>query len=229
MAVDPRKRQKELQRRKTRERAKKKALARRRSQGLTARIERADAAPILHCCTTELLWERGMSQVLISREMRNGNVAFGCFLLDMYCLGVKDAFGNVVPRSRYDWQMYAKMCEGHEIVELEPAAARKLIEGAVEYARDLGLPPHPDYAKAMPIFGSIDAGACTDEFVYGMDGKPHFIAGPHDGPARCRQIINTLTDRCGPDGFHYTMPLDAAGALPNGGRIVAIGDDGDDW
>ena len=225
MAVDPRKRQKKLARRKAREKVKKKVLARRSSQGMAVHIERAAVAPILHCCTTEMLWEQGISQVLISREMSNGNVAFGSFLVDMYCLGVKDAFANITPRSRYDWQMYAKMCERFEIVDLEPAAARKLIEGAVEYARGLGLSPHPDYAKAKPIFGDIDADACTEEFVYGKGGKPHFVAGPHDNPARCQQIVKTLTERCGPDGFHYTMPMEGIGSLTSGGRITAIEND----
>jgi hypothetical protein len=45
--------------------------------------------------------------------------------------------------------------------------------------------------------------------VFGKDGKPFFMSGPYDTPARCRRIIDTLTRRCGPEGFHYTVAVGA--------------------
>ncbi len=222
MAIDPRKRQKKLQRRKAKKKAKNQALARRDVHDLAARIERAAAAPILHCCTTDVLWDQGMSNVLVSRELKSGNVAFVAFLLDVYCLGVKDVAFDIAPRSRYDWKIYGKMFGDYQVVDLEPEAACKLIEGAVEYARDLGLLPHPDYRKAKRIFGDVDADSCTEEFEYGKDGKPYFVAGPHDDRERCSQIISILTNRCGPNGFHYLMPREAMETLPAGGRILDV-------
>jgi len=210
MAMDARKRQKQRERRKAKEKAKRKTLVQRGPRDLAARIGQVAAAPILHCCTTDVLWDQGMSNVLVSRELTNGNVAFVAFLLDMYCLGVKDVAFDILSRTRYEWRVFGKLLRDYHIVDLDPEAARKLIEGAVEYARDLGLPPHPDYRTARLIFGDIDADSCTEEFVYGKDGKPFFVAGPHDGPARCNQINSILTDRCGPDGFHYLMPFAVA-------------------
>ncbi len=228
MAKDTRRRQKKLERRKAKAKAKKEALARRKSRGMAARFEEAAAeAPILHCCTTDVLWDQGMSPVLISRKLKSGHVAFVIFLLDVYCLGVKDVTLGVGPRSRYDFQVHGKLSDQYRLVRLTPEAARKLVEGAVEYAHNLGLPPHPDYYKARPIFGDIDAESCREEFVYGQDGKPYFVAGPYDSPWRCRQIIHTLTDRCGPDGFHYFMPLEAIGEVPAEGHVLRIDDDTD--
>ena len=207
MAMDPRKRQKKLQRRKAKEKARKKALVRQDPRNVAVRLQRAAAAPILHCCTTDVLWDEGMSSVLVSRELPGGSVAFAVFLLDVYCLGVKDVTCGFMPRNRYDREMYSRMLGDYQIVELRPEAACKLIEGAVDYAADLGLSPHSDYRKAKLIFGDIDTDACTDEFTYGKDGKPCFIAGPHDSPSRCDQIISILTNRCGPDGFDYIVPF----------------------
>jgi hypothetical protein len=230
MAMDPRKRQKKLERRKAKEKARHKELAKRNPQDMASRIERAVTAPILHCCTSDELLDQGMSYVLVSRELPNGKVAFAAFLLDVCCLGVKNAMVDIAPRSRYDWQIYGKMFQDHNLVKLKPEAARKLVEGAVEYARDLGFPPHPDYRKAKLIFGDIDTDACTDELVYGKNGKPFFIAGPHDTPGRCRQIISILTDRCGPDGFHFLMPVDPTGmtGTPLGrARLMMVDESGD--
>jgi hypothetical protein len=215
--MDPRKRQKKLERRKAKAKAEKKSLAAHDPRDLAVRIERSATAPILHCCTSSVLWDQGISHVLVSRALPSGNVAFVSFLVDVYCLGVKDVMFDVVSRSRYDSQIFRKIHERFEPAHLEPADARKLIEGAVEYARQLGLPPHRDYQRAARIFGDIDPASSHQEFTYGKDGKPFFIAGPHDRPIRCRRIIDLLTARCGPDGFHYLI------AAP--GPAATLGDD----
>ena len=143
----------------------------------------------------------------LSRQLPNGLIAFGVFLVDRYCLGVKNALADVTSQSTYDQEIARKMRSEFTSKELPPAAARKLIESAVEYARSLGFSPHTDYHKAKLIFGDIDAGQCTEGFEFGKDDKPLFIAGPHDSPERCRQIMKTLTESCGQGGFDYLIPL----------------------
>lgn len=206
MAIDPQKRQKKLEKRKAKQQAERRQSARRNEGGLPAKLKQAAAAPILHCCTTDTLWEQGIGQVLVSRQLPGGQVAFGTFLVDRYCMGVKNAFAAVVPQSRYQEKMYDRLASGNTPVPLEPASARKLVEGAVQYALDLGISPYPDYRVAKLIFGDIEANASAEDFEFGKDGKPFFFAGPDDGPARCRQILRTLEDHCGPDGFHFIVP-----------------------
>ncbi len=211
MAIDPRKRQKKLERRKGKQTAERRELARRESRGLAARLEDAAAAPILDCCASPDLWNTGIGEVLLSRLTANGQVAFAAFLVDRYCLGVKDAFWNVLPRTVYRANIYDKIAARSGVTAMKPECARKLVEGAVRYASDLGLPPHPDYHAAKLIFGDIAAEACTEEFTYGKDGKPLFIAGPYDGPSRCRQVLRTLENHCGPQGHHFIVPATDGG------------------
>jgi len=212
MAVDPRKRQKKVERRKAKQKTERRELARLDSGSLSSRLEQASAAPILHCCTTADIWRAGIGQVLISRQLGNGSVAFAVFLVDIHCLGVKDAFANIAPRASYDRDLYAKVAARSGLIPLRPECARKLVESAVRYALDLGLPPHADYRTARLIFGDIPAEACTEEYAFGKDGKPFFVAGPHDSHARCEQILRTLHDRCGPEGYHFLVPV--RGPLP---------------
>ena len=101
---------------------------------------------------------------------------------------------------------------------LKPECARKLIEGAVRYALDLGLPPHADYRIARLIFGDVRAEDCTEEYVFGREGKPFFCAGPNDSRAKCEQIIRTLHNHCGQGGYHFLV----GGPLPIG-RMAAAG------
>ena len=40
-------------------------------------------------------------------------------------------------------------------------------------------------------------------------------------------MISLLTDRFGPDGFHYFMPISGSATLPGGAQVLANDDDGD--
>jgi hypothetical protein len=207
MALDPRKRQKKIEKRKAKQRDKHRELAMRRPQSISDRLAITASAPILHCYAMAEIWQEGIGQVFLSRQLNNGQVAFASFLVDIYCLGVKDAVSHIAPQPLYKEEFFDKMARQSDLIKFKPECARKLVEGAVQYAHDLGLTPHPDYHKAKKIFGDISAADCSTIFEYGQDGKPFFISGPDDDPARCRYIINTLRTTCGDDGFHYVLPV----------------------
>jgi hypothetical protein len=210
MGVDPHKHQKKLEKQKAKKKAEQKELARRQSQGMPVRMEASGRAPILHCCCLKALWEVGMGDVLVSRQLSSGNVAFVSFLVDAYCLGVKNIHLDIVPRAIYDNKIYDRLLRQGPVQHFKPECARKLVEGTVEYARRLELPPHRDYRVGKLIFGDISVEACPEEFVFGKDGNPFFFAGPHDDAARCREILQTLGRVCGPDGYHFALPADLA-------------------
>ena len=161
------------------------------------------AWPIYECYAFDKLFEIGIGNVLISRRIGN-QVAAGIFLVDTGCLGVKDAILNI--SSLFDFQNLAdRIQEQQHLVSVKPEYARKLIEGAVDYAAGLGFKPHKDYHKAKIVFGTIDADLCNDGFEFGKDGKPFYCSGPSESPARRQQIVYELTKRCGPDGFQYMI------------------------
>lgn len=207
MALSARKRQQKVERRNAKQKARQKAQAQKYAGGLAARLEKAATAPILHCYRTGAAEAEGIANVLISRLLPSGNVAFAAFLVDFYCLGVKNAMCDVASREAYEGRILGPLFRDHGMTRMRPEAARKLVEGAVAYARDLGFAPHPDYASAKAIFGDIDPAATTETFTYGKDGKPYFIAGPHDTPARCARIMRMLTDRRGAQGFDYIVGI----------------------
>ena len=210
MVLDPRSRQKKVERRKAKEKSRHESLKTRAQQLVALAAQAVASAPILHCCVTGTLWDKGMGQVVFSRLMPNRQVAVSSFLLDMYCLRVKNAMFGITDRDQYDKQIYNKIRNTRDLQTVEPAFARKLVEGGVEYARQFGFPPHADYAKAKAIFGDIDVATCERNFEYGKDGKPCFISGPNDTQARCAQIMRALTASCGVDGFHYMIGINSA-------------------
>lgn len=107
---------------------------------------------------------------------------------------------------------FAERAECFSNPRLSPACARKLIEGAVAYARSLGLEPHSDYWRGARVFGGINPDDCQQEFVYGKDGKPLFVQSPNDSPQFAERVMAILTRRLGAGGYHYVLPL---GGIPS--------------
>jgi hypothetical protein len=210
MPADPRKRQRKLERRAAKRKEKKHLINKGQSAGLAERLSAAARYPVLHCLATAELWTEGMGWVLLSRKLPDGSVAVVIFLVDRYCLGVKDVVADIVCGSTYETDFVKNLCSRFDHEDLPPPKARKIVERAVAYAQELGFPPDPDYHKAKHLFGNIDPGECPEEFEFGKDGKPLFYAGPYDKPARCREVISILTHTCGTGGFHYLIPMDGS-------------------
>jgi hypothetical protein len=152
------------------------------------------------------LFQLGMGTVVIVRYKSGGRVEAGVFLLDVYCLGVKNAFFHQFHEDELP-EFFDKMFQGATPDEHSGAWGRKLVEGAEAYARRLGFAPHRDYKKGARVMGGINSKDCTDTFVFGCNGKPLFIAGPNDGDSKCDLIMRTLERKLGPQAFDYVMPM----------------------
>lgn len=192
MGTDQRKRQKKLERRSAKRKEKKHLTVREQSVGLAERIANASKFPILRCWITSSLDSTGIASIGLSRELPNGMVAVATFLVDRFCLGVKDAWGVIADRSTYESKFMREAAREVDLVDMPPADARKLLEGAVAYARSLGLPPHPDYAQFVKLFGDVNAADSNAVFEFGKNGRPFFIPGPYDSPERVRQVMSIL-------------------------------------
>ncbi len=176
--------------------------------------------------------EHGIGWVMLSRALPNGTVAVASFLVDHFCLGVKDAHAEILPRMIYDSKYVRGMRVKVPVRDGRPADARKFVEEAVVYAHGLGFRPHPDYDRAKILFGEVDASQSKATFEFGQDGKPYFVSGPNDTPERIRQILATLNHSCGgPDHYHFLVAMDPNGPPPfpgaEGGKFRIIMEDED--
>src|SRR5436305_1385402 len=142
MATDPRKRQKKIERRAAKRSDKKHKLVRAQPAGLADRMAAAAKFPPLHAWIPDVLETEGIGSVLFSRELPNGMVAVAVFLVDRYCLGVKDALADVLTRSAYETRFVQGMRKEYPASNVSPACVRKRVEAAVAYAGDLGFAPH---------------------------------------------------------------------------------------
>ncbi len=211
MSVDQKRRQKRL----ARKAAKRKRILtdRKASQrkmdatSLRGLIHLASNSPIHECLVPKGIFDAGIGDVVISRRMPYGEIAASVFLVDTYCLGVKDCFFTTVSNSEYENRM-THLRQNEDLERVEPEYALKLIEDAVAYAQGIGFNPHKEYPLVKGIFGSIDPSGCSSEFEFGKDGKPFYVSGPNQTEADSRRIISILNERLGPDGFHYMVGME---------------------
>jgi len=182
-----------------------KAVVAESQMSLATRIRRTAGAPIHSCLISEALVEIGQGYLLLARKAADGRMAVATFLLDLYCLGVKDVILRMDEASEME-RFIKVLGAAQPMIAIEPTRARKLLHDLVAWSRSIGLAPHPDYAAAEPLFGDIPADSGDDgSFPFGQDGKPFLMPGPGDTPARIRKWIEALRRAVGDGGFDYML------------------------
>ena len=58
--------------------------------------------PIYECLVPDGLFEIGLGNVIVSRKAPKGNIAVSAFVVDVFCLGVKNAFFRILSEFDYD-------------------------------------------------------------------------------------------------------------------------------
>jgi hypothetical protein len=146
--------------------------------------------------------ESGLVIVVVARE-RGSSVRVCEFLVDTWCLGVKNALGPKPVERRKLPSLCADAFRSYPgaPVQVPLVLVQRIVFGAIRYARGLGFEPHADFAKAAGHLGQWD-GVCDLEF--GRDGMPMYIEGPHDDTWR---IMHTLRQNVGDGNFHYLVGL----------------------
>jgi yecA family protein len=152
-------------------------------------------------------WEKiGMANLFVSRTREGGDSDYAVFVIDLYCLGVKDCFSETGVSESMLREFIETRLPPDSQERIHPACAKKLIEGAVAYAESLGFAPARDFRKARKVLSSVDCSICPRDFTFGCDGRPRYIRGPDDSEERVDRVLTILTARFGEEGFDYEDP-----------------------
>lgn len=147
----------------------------------------------------------GLLTMLVARRRRHRRKITTCiYLVDAYCLGVKNAMGpdEVDDRGLRSLTGFAFSAYPAPPVSAPIDLVRDLVLGAVEYAHRLGFAPHPDFERARPHLGPWKG---PSAITFGRDGQPFYINGPDDDPQRILRILcRTVGDR----GFRHSVAYD---------------------
>ena len=170
--------------------------------GPPARVLRAAEAPVQHCLLTEDLFELGIGTMILARGVTRHHFAVGIFLLDVFCLGIKDAMFRSLESDEF--AMYVEVTNaGSPLVSIGPSDARKLLRDLAAWSQSIDFAPHRDFATVERIYGDVSADESEADFQFGRDGKPLYIPGPFESATLIRRRIEQLQKHLGGDGFDF--------------------------
>ncbi len=167
-------------------------------------IKRAKHFPIYECLVNEDWRDKGLAHILLSRKQPNDQLIIGVFLVDIYCLGLKNTFCNAnILLEEYE-KLKFRMSQESSLITCDPMLVNRIIYGAIEYARKLGFEPQKDFRLSRFTLDDPSDADLPNDVEFGKDGKPLYIAGPNDN---VDDIIKRLSKNVGDGDFHYLLPI----------------------
>jgi len=166
----------------------------------------------------------GVVAVLVAAPQGQNRLSICGYLVDTWCLGVKNALGpkRVSTRDFEAFRQHYFEPWRSRGVPIPVELARHLVLGAVEYARGLGFEPHRDLRRARDGLGAWEG---PSVITFGRDGTPYYTSGPYDDPER---VLATLDRRVGRGGYHYTVEVGGLDDLGDGYRYTCTITDQDE-
>ena len=172
---------------------------------LAGQVRRAASAPIQHCLIQEALFEQGFGTLIVTRGPTNSQVTMCTFLLDVFCLGIKNVMFKRVGAEELAL-VIGTLEATSPFIAVDPAYARKLLRDLAAWAGAIGFAPHRDFATVERMFGDVNADESDAVFSFGRDGKPFYIPGPSESPSLIRHRMEHLRKQFGDENFESTLP-----------------------
>lgn len=140
----------------------------------------------------------GISSVYVTRKLTNDSFAFISYLVDFWCLGLKDTIVKLGVSNTDLEYIYSKN-EDLETISYEDA--RSLILGAIDFAKSIHIAPRPTWNGIPSNFIEADL-PYKKKFSFGHKGKPVYVSGPYDHEL---YNIEELASKISKAKGHYTI------------------------
>lgn len=115
--------------------------------------------------------EYGKGHILVTRLHKGGRVSFAAYLVDAYCLGVKDSFFKL---RMEDYEMENFLSHYDTLRECSYEEAHNWIYGAIAFAEEGGIEPDRSFALTQYMLEEDTDDIPLIEYAFGKDGK-HFL------------------------------------------------------
>jgi hypothetical protein len=212
MPRDPRKHQKALMKKRSKQKAALQNASHRQaftSSSPQAIIRRARDFPLLECWISAN-WQKddlGLVEILLARQQPDGDICYGVYLVDKFCLGLKNTMANAgVSLTRYQNEVLNKIFPKTKPQACPIELAHQMIYASIDYAAQFGFSPDKDFALTQNLLAPRGELEEPYQLTFGLNGKPFFVAGPFDNSAR---ILKQLEKTAGPGNYDYIATLDA--------------------
>ena len=160
--------------------------------------QKARTLPVFECLVNNDWKETALANVIVARKHTNGNITAGMYLVDLNCLGVKDAsyWFNITEMQYREILQHAQ--GSMKLVKISYALAHNIVFAGLEFAGDYGFIPFKDFTSVAQYILEEDTNDVElIEIECGFDGKPAYSRGPFDNDAKVAGIIAQLEKTAG--------------------------------
>ena len=135
--------------------------------------QKARNLPIEVCYISKDIEEVGEGTVIVVRRHPNDKFTLATYLLDIFCLGVKDTFYRL-RLDEFEYEEFFDKYTSMEVKEITYNEAHNWIYGAIAFAEEAGIAPHKDFNVTQYMLEEDTEDIPLIEYNYGKDGK-HFL------------------------------------------------------
>ncbi len=165
-------------------------------------IQKVQQLPTQICLASTSSYEEsknGLETMIIVKQMPSGKYIIFTYMLDVYCLGVKNtSYHFAFDDDDFKKLMASKEEAGQSFRQVSEKFVTNFVFGALDYAEDLGFAPHKDFALTKYGLDEDLVDDTINDIVFGKEGRPYYISGPYDNP---QHIINKLNKNVGEGNF----------------------------
>ena len=172
---------------------------------------RARSLPLGPCYINKNWQELGFATIVVTRMHSNRNITHGMFIVDMLCLGIKDAFWmfNEKPqdfKAFMDKQIIA-FDTGFPMIKISYTLGHNIIYGAIAFAEEIGFHPYKNFELTKYILEEDDESVDLIDLKFGHKGKPLYVSSSVN-PDEARRVKAHLEQRLGSGNFNFIKEED---------------------
>ena len=165
--------------------------------------QKARNLPVEACYISKDIENVGEGTVIVVRRHPNEKFTLAIFLLDIFCLGVKDTFYRL-RLDEFEYEEFFDKYTSMEVKEITYNEAHNWIYGAIAFAEEAGIAPHKDFNVTQYMLEEDTEDIPLIEYNYGKDGK-HFLVAMSQ--LELSRYIPILKKNLG-DDFDYVLQDD---------------------
>lgn len=153
------------------------------------------------CYMTDDLKEVGEGHVIVTRLHKNGKICMGIYLIDIFCLGVKDSFYRLrMETAEFEGLLYGIP----KVRECSYEEAHNWVYGSIAFAEEAGIEPDDSFRLSQYFLEEDTDDIPLIEYEFGKDGKHHLFC---QNNLEASKYMPLLKKNLG-DNFKFTIAVD---------------------
>jgi hypothetical protein len=186
---------------------------------------RARSLPIYKCLVSTDWQLHGIANVVVMRKHVNGNITAGIYLVDLYCLGIKDTFYFF---NKPEEEIFESINPDSLFLdETDYNFAHNIIYAGHDFALEFDIQPHKNFSITKYILEEDNEAIPVIDIPVGdEDGKPHLMV---DSSYNYGPVLVKLKKHAGEGNYTFTVNDDEYGEDDDDDEDEWEDDDDDEW